>query len=178
MVFGRLFGKKEEAPEYSEPTLETMQVGYMVDYNLRTWQVTACAEYDYDGFICREWTLRGGEDIYFLEGSEADGRMVWTLTQAVDFFSFAGGLAEAIESAGDPPEMVQWSGDTYHAVESSAGLYRESGKEERPFVSWSYEGNGGSLLFISQWGDRDFSAYVGQRVEAYEFSDILPAAKE
>ena len=51
MVFRRIFGKdKEELPQ-AEPTLETMVVGCLLDYDLKTWEVIAQAIFDYDGFV-------------------------------------------------------------------------------------------------------------------------------
>lgn len=180
MVFERFFGKKkEEDVDFTEPTLASMQVGYMLDYDMKTWQVTACGTYDYDGYIAREWTLRSGDDIRFLEGGEEDGRMLWSLTTAIDLRSIDGDVGEAIRCDGDPPEQLTYAGLHYDAIESSAGLYRETETGEgREFVSWSFAADGGQVLFINQWGDREFSAYAGLRVEEYQFADILPAAKE
>ena len=58
MVFRRIFGKdKEEAPKWDEPTLATLAVGCILDFDLTTWEVIAKAKYDYDGFYSNEWTL-------------------------------------------------------------------------------------------------------------------------
>lgn len=180
MVFERFFGKKkDEEVDYTEPTLTSMKVGYMLDYDMKTWEVTSYATYDYDGYVTREWTLRSGDEIRFLEGGEEDGRMQWSLTAAIDLQAIQGDVAEAIDRAGDPPERLGYAGGDYEGIESSAGLYRDGGMGEgREFVSWSYAGADGKMLFISQWGDREFSAYAGTQVEEYQFSDILPAAKE
>jgi hypothetical protein len=34
------------------------------------------------------------------------------------------------------------------------------------------------VLFISQWGPQDFTAYAGEYVEEYQFTDILPRAED
>ena len=76
-------------------------------------------------------------------------------------------------------DRITYQGRSYHAVESSAGLMREQGEGEGvEFVSWSYEGEGDRLLFITQWGERDFKAYEGVYAEEYQFSDILPGPAE
>lgn len=180
MVFERFFGKKKDDDvDFSEPTLTSMQAGYLLDYDMKTWEVTAYATYDYDGYITREWTLRSGAEIRFLEGGEEDGRMLWSLTAAIGLQSIEGEVAQAIRRDGDPPERLTYAGEVYEGIESSAGLYREGGVGEgREFVSWSYGGAGGQMLFVNQWGDSEFSAYAGFRVEEYQFTDILPKAKD
>ena len=180
MVFRRIFGKdKEEAPQWDEPTLATLAVGCILDFDLTTWEVIAKAKYDYDGFYSNEWTLLSGDSVRFLEGYEEHGRMHWTLTREVQWSSLDEKIGVQIVEEGDPPEAVQYEGISYQAVESSPGLYYEGEKKTgREFVNWSYGGTGGAVLFISQWGEREFSAFVGHEVEEYQFSNILPAAKE
>lgn len=180
MVLSRFFGKeKEQTPEWKEPTLETMAPGFLVDFDLKTWEVIARAAYDYDGSKSKEWTLRSGDAVRFLEGYEEDGRLHWTLTEALAWDKLDEQIGRDIAEKGDPPEIVHCNGIQYEAVESSAGLYRKGDDEsEREFVSWSFGAAGGAVLFISQWGERDFSAFVGNEVEAYQFSNILPAVKE
>ncbi len=180
MVFRRIFGKdKEEIPEWDEPTLETMAVGCLLDYDLKTWEVIAQATYDYDGLQSREWTLRSGDMVRFLEGYEEHGQMHWTLTREIHWSGLDEKIGVQIAEEGDPPEDVRYENTDYAAVEATPGLYYEGNREDgREFVSWSYEGADGAVLFLSQWGEREFTAFVGHVVEQYQFSNILPAAKE
>lgn len=179
MVFRRFFNGDEEGEEYREATLDTMQIGYIVDYDLQTWEVSGYGTYDYDGFISREWELRASDTVHFLECSKEDGRLNWTLSSAVNLGDIAGDVAAAIQRDGDPPETLSYGGITYVGTESGAGLYRENAEGEgREFVSWSYEADNGAVLYINQWGETEFSAFVGQRVEEYQFTDILPVAQE
>ena len=105
--------------------------------------------------------------------------MHWTLTREVQWSSLDEKIGVQIVEEGDPPESVQYEGTDYQAVESTPGLYYEgNNKTGREFVSWSYDATGGAVLFISQWGEREFSAFAGHEVEEYQFSNILPAAKE
>jgi hypothetical protein len=181
MVFRRFLNSdnEDDAEEYREPTLDTMQVGYMVDYDLQTWEVAGYGTYDYDGFTSHEWELRASQDLHFLECSKEDGRLQWTLTSAVVIGEIEGDVANAIQQDGDPPETLIYAGKTYKGTESGGGLYREKGEGDgREFVSWSFEATGGHLLYINQWGETEFSAFAGQSVEEYQFTDILPVVQE
>ena len=182
MGFKKWFGSSDDETAelaYVEYTLGIMQVGFLVDYDLKTWQVTGYGTYDYDGYETEEWELTADRQVHFLERGEEDGKQIWTLTRAIDLGEIEGDIAAAIIAADDPPEEVRFEGRTYEGTESSAGLYRKGGDgAEREFVTWSFAAEDGLLLFINQRGDRDFSAYAGSAVEEYQFTDILPAGRE
>ena len=177
MALRKWFGGRQSEDEqaYEEYSLGTMKVGFLVDYDLKTWQVTGYGTYDYDGYVTEEWELRADEEVNFLERAVEDGQAHWTLTRAIGIDEIEGDIAAAIIAAGDPPEVVHFAGDEYVGSTSEAGLYRKDGTDaEREFVNWSFEGEEGKVLFISQWGERDFAAYAGLEVEEYQFTDILP----
>ncbi len=168
----------EDQPTYQEYSLSTMKVGFLVDYDLKTWQVIGRASYDYEGYTTEEWELQADDQVRFLERAVEDGKAYWTLTRAIGIDAIEGDIAAAIIAAGDPPETVRFAGDEYVGNTSDAGLYRKDGSDaEREFVSWSFAGAEGRVLFVSQWGERDFAAYAGLEVEEYQFTDILPVAE-
>ena len=172
------FWGRQDDEVYQEHTLSTMEKGDLVDFDLKTWQVIGYNTYDYDGFITREWELRCADDVRFLEAAEDDGRVEWTWTRSIDLQQIEEDVSGTIIEKDDPPPDVSFEGRRYEAVESSAGLQRRGGDERaREFVSWNYESKEGRLLFILQWGERDFAAYEGACVEEYQFTDILPGGK-
>ncbi len=166
-----------------EYTLVMMKPGFLVDFDLKTWQVIAKKEYDYEGDRAMEWELRAEGEVRFLERSEDDGRVELTLTRSVSIRDFDEDVMGTILDEDDPPEVVHLSGGEYTAIESSTGTQRDGEKETedadtdngRDFVSWTYESEDGHVVFVLRWGDRDFSAYEGEYVEEYQFTDILPA---
>ncbi len=178
-MFRKWFGGGEEEgeePARTDYTLDTMQVGYLVDYDLKTWEVVGYHTCDYEGFETQEWELRCGDERRFLEKDE--DQLVFTAKIGVR--QIQENVADAISQDGDPPKQLHFQDRAYAAVESSAGEMREGGKGlGHDFVSWSYESaDGKRVLFISQWGERDFRAYEGEYVEEYQFTDILPSPKE
>ena len=177
MGLKKWFGKKEEEEEvYRDLTLETMEKGFMVDYDLKTWEVIGCSTYDYDGYLTREWELRSGEEVTYLERAEEDGKAEWTLVHRLDINDIEEAVVDTIRQREDPPEEVHFEGQTYTALESSPGIQQVDGEdEEHEFINWSYEGNEGRVLFLVQWGENEFLAYAGTYVEEYQFVDILPA---
>jgi hypothetical protein len=180
MKIRKWFGQKDEGREaYQEYTLATMKAGFLVDYDLKTWEVIGCNTYDYDGYLAKEWELRCGDEVFFLERSEEDGKVYWTLSRRIEIGHIQESVIDVILAEEDPPEEIRFEERLYTAVESSAGLFYQGGSGQgREFIVWSYEAEGDRVLFISQWGEREFSAYEGEYVEEYQFTDILPGAEE
>lgn len=173
-------GEREGDRDLLDLTLDHLQMGWLVDYDLETWEVIGYNTYDYDGFVTREWELRSGREVRFLELAEEDGQRQWTLTRSLPLADINEDVPAAIAEEDEPPEVLHCRGGTYEGVASEAGVYtRVSGggsdtADTREFVAWTYEDGHGGLLFLSRYGERDLSAYEGHRVEEYQFTDILP----
>ena len=181
MGIKKWFGEGDDDTEhaYVEHTLATMQTGFLVDYDLKTWQVTGCGTHDYDGYLTKEWEIQADGVVNFLECAVEDGLAEWTLSQAIDPGEIEGDIMADIIENEDPPETIRYSGKQYEGTQSSAGRYRKDGEGEgRKFVSWAFESTEGRVLYLSQWGERDFAAYEGEAVEEYQFTDILPVAED
>ena len=123
-LFGRDDDEKEEEEYYQDLTLERMKVGYMVDYDLKTWEVTGCNSYDYDGFISREWELKSGDEVRLLERSEEDGKAEWTLTRRIQVQRIEEPVVDAIvertrKGGGEIVALLK-SGSAYYAPAASA----------------------------------------------------------
>ena len=70
------FCKKEQAPPpdpLRDLRLETLKVGYLVDYDLKTWKVEAYNVYDWGGGEkSYEWQLKSHDDAIYLERETDD----------------------------------------------------------------------------------------------------------
>jgi len=103
-------GDEEDEPPRTDYALEDLQVGYLVDFDLKTWEVIGYNVYDYDGFETREWELRCGEEVRFLELAVDDGQAEWVLTRKIGLRQLEPEVAAAIIDSGDPPEEVRLAG--------------------------------------------------------------------
>ncbi|MFC1525368.1 DUF4178 domain-containing protein [Candidatus Latescibacterota bacterium] len=189
MNLRKWFGGKEDDEDVDglvDLSLEAMKTGYLVDHDLETWEVIGYNSYDYDGFITREWELRSGDEVRFLELAVDDARPEWTLTRAITLGDVEEDVLASIGAQDEPPETVHFDGRPYTGAESEAGVQRreaggaataEDGGSGREFVAWTYRSEEGRLLYLVRWGERDLSAYEGQRVEEYQFTDILPGGR-
>jgi hypothetical protein len=175
---------EEERDGLADLRLETMRNGDLVDYDLKTWEVTGRSAYDYEGFPAQEWQLTSGNDVCFLERSEEDGKTEWILTRSIDVGDIQEDVTAALTADEDPPAVIHFQNRTYEATESSAGVQTDLADDGstvagsgREFISWSYEGEERRVLFLAQWGEQRFTAYEGEQVEEYSFTDILPGGE-
>jgi hypothetical protein len=175
------FKKKDEGPEFDplkDLTLSGLKPGYVLDYDLKTWQVTAQHRYEYDGDPTDEWELTCADDVVYLEREEDDG-VTWTLTRKVGANAIEENLRSHMKDNDDPPETLTFQGTEYEADSSDVGQFFKDGEGEgQEFISWSYvDESEKKVLFVEQWGDNDYDVAAGEVVEEFQFSDILPGGK-
>jgi len=174
------FSKKDDEPELDplqDLDLSNLKPGYVLDYDLKTWRVTAHNTYDYEGDSTDEWELSCADDVVYLEREEDDG-IAWTLTRKLPLTDIEGDVRGHLRENEDPPERVTCRGTEYVADSSDVGQFYKDGQGEgREFIVWSYEDSSGKqILTVEQWGDDEYDASIGEVVEEYQFSSILPSA--
>ncbi|WP_156360691.1 DUF4178 domain-containing protein [Dethiosulfatarculus sandiegensis] len=171
--------KTDQGPDVTGGlTLAKLQPGWMVDYDLKTWEVKAHHTYDWsEGDLTHEWQLVSGDAIIYLE-LEHDDVDDWSLNSLIDFSRLGQGVKTAIQQTGDPPKTIVLDGVTYYMEEMAGGSFLKNTQGPgQNLLRWSYEDDDGEkYLTIEQWGEDEFQAYLGFFVEEYQFTDILPAA--
>lgn len=171
-----LFHKKDaDFDPLADLVLSKLKVGYMLDYDLKTWQVTDFCRYDYgDGYITDEWELTSGRDTGCLERAE-DDEVIWKFTRKLPICAVEGDVSRQIIENGDPPRKIVCKGKTYYLDESGAGHMHKEGKRTAEFIYWDFlDEDGANIVTIEQWGESDFEASAGLFVEEYQFTNILP----
>ncbi len=178
------FKKKEEKDALdplSDLSLSGLKRGYFLDFDLKTWQVTAHNRYNYDGDWTDEWELTAADEVQYLE-REVDEEETWVLYQKVSIANVEEDVRSAILESDDPPNTVTLFGTVYEAESSDAGLFHQNGGESagsvgREFVNWTYvDETEKQVLVIEQWGEDEFAASAGEFVAPYQFSSILPGS--
>ena len=183
-LWKKLFGKKDGQPEpdpLHDLTLSNLKVGYLLDYDLKTWEVKSHNRYDFDGTRSDEWELDSGDDGCYL-GREVDDEVEWSISRKINISDLGQkdgkflAVPDHIRQHEDPPEEMEYQGIRYRLEESGAGHYypddRVAGDE---MIYWDYsDADEDNILTIEQWGENEFDAAVGKWVKEYEFSNILP----
>jgi hypothetical protein len=168
--------KTEEADFFDDLCLEKMKKGYMVDYDLKTWEVTAYSYYDWgEGDKSYEWQLTTQDDLFYLELS-VDDEKEWSISRAADISDLPVEILDEIRKNGNPPDEVKFKAQIFYLEETGGGhFYKDGSDRGKEFLQWSYEDDEGEkYLTVEQWGDTDFAASWGGPVEEYQFINILP----
>jgi hypothetical protein len=176
-LWERIFGKKskEEADPLQDLTLSKLKVGYLLDYDLKTWEVKGYHTYNFDGDLVEEWELDSGDDQCYLERAK-DDEVEWAMTRKISLSELGERIREYIDQHEDPPEEIVYQGTRFSLEESGGGYYYRGGKGTgEEMICWDYtDASGERVLSIEQWGEDEFEASVGSRVQEYQFTNILP----
>lgn len=181
MGFFDLFRKKDQtaAPDpLADLVLNKLRVGYLVDHDLKSWTVTAYNVYEFnDGVRIEEWELTAGHDKRYLELTEDDGE-VWTLARKIPIGALSKDVRSYIMEHDDPPHQVEHKGTTFYLDASYAGYFLAGGEGPRQeLIKWEFcDDDERRFLTVEQWSETDFEAAISERVESYQFTNILPAA--
>ena len=102
MVFGFFKNKKKELQKeefrLEDLVLSKLKVGFLVDYDLKTYRVSACNKYQWnEGGVSDEWELTSGSESFFLERSEEDGDVEWSFCHKLPISKLEGDIADEIE---------------------------------------------------------------------------------
>ena len=178
MPFKSFFKKKEQEPEFDplrDLVLSKLKVGYLLDYDMKSWTVTEFNKYDIEGHEIFEWELTSSKEVAYLEREE-DDEVYWSISKKIPIGKIEGGIRKYIIDNEDPPEQITLEGKSYYLDESGAGFFYKNGLGRGiEFIYWSFvDDDEKNSVTIEQWGETEFEASVGKEVEEYQFSNILP----
>ena len=175
--------KKEKKPDYDPAriTVKDLEEGFVFDYDLKTWVVKEAYKYDWgNNYFTREFKISDGNETLFLE-VEDDDELEVSISKKVKVLAIDEDIPDVIDKEKRPPKKLLYKGVTYYREEESPGYFIVSGQDEKNDENWSeliawtyYDEEDENVLTIEQWGDFEFEASVGQYIEPYEISNILP----
>ena len=176
----RLFGKKKKEEDGPDPladlVLEKLKVGYLVDYDLKTWQVTSYCRYTFSGKddSVEEWELSAAGEQRYLE--RADGG--WSFSRKISIGDIDGEVRQHILDHDDPPGRIVFKGTEYHLDASYGGRMFPDGKGTgEELIRWEFlDEDETKFVGIEQLSETEFAAAAGFVVEDYQFDHILPGS--
>ena len=168
--------EKTEIDPLHDLVVHKMEMGWIVDYDLKNWEVAAVHRYDFgDGDIVKEWELRSGTEIIFLEYENEDGEF-YSVSRKMTLGKIEGNIRSHLQAHDNPPEQLTYNGDAYYLDEDGGGLFFKNGQEPgQEFIFWTYTDEAGEkFVTIEQWGASEYAAFAGDYAEEFQFSNILP----
>ncbi|MEM8963344.1 MAG: DUF4178 domain-containing protein [Acidobacteriota bacterium] len=184
MGFFDLFKKKgdQATDDDFDPVdlrLENLRPGWLVDYDMQTWTVSAKHRYDFDGDVVDEWELVAGRTRRYLGRTEGDG-VDWTWSKKIPVGMLGAGILDHVQRQGDPPSEINHQDKPYYLDMTSAGHFHEHGGDAgKPLIQWDFvDEDDEAYVTLEQWGETEFEAASGVYVEDWQFTNILPGGEE
>ncbi|MEL6534322.1 MAG: DUF4178 domain-containing protein [Bacteroidota bacterium] len=179
MGLRNIFGRKEEEPEY-DPTnirLQDLEVGFVLDYDMKSWEVVGQFEYDWgDNYFTDEFKIQSSNTALYLH-LEEDDELEISLSHKLRLGHVSENIPNHFQNGDDPPRSLTFEGSAFQLQEEALGSFRNVRSENwDDFISWNYEhSDGKQFLTLERWGEEEYELSHGKYVESYEFSNILPA---
>ncbi len=180
MGFMNFFKKRDpriKTDPLSDLILSKLKKGYYVDYDLKTWEVSAANRYEWgEDDTTWEWQLQSYDDVIYLE-REFDDEDYWCISRKLPFSRLDPHLIRRIVSSNETPDTIVFEGTTYSLDETGgAHFFGDASTVGREVFKWDYlDSTETKNLTIEQWGENDYELSVGTSVQEYQFSDILPS---
>ncbi|BDC99079.1 DUF4178 domain-containing protein [Persicobacter psychrovividus] len=181
------FKKKDNTPDYDPSNIQVtdLQVGFMFDYDLKTWEVVQGWEYDWGSeYFTKEFKIFDGTDSLYLHVDANDG-LDLSISRSVKIRTLDEDLPDYIVQHKTGPNKIVFEGDTYFLDTDSAGYSKDMAVEDKyddawaEFIEWEYyTKDEQKLIAVSQWDEREFEASVGRPVKPFEISNILPKTND
>ncbi len=151
--------KSNKGPSSVDYTVKDIKKGFIVEYDLKSWEAIEEYEYDWGGnYKGKEWTLFDGKNELYLYYASFPSEEISVSTRTS--FAYGG---------------KQWS-----IVDESPGLMINTDtNEEQEIVSWTFDdSNETEFITIVRNGEKSCDAYKGKYIKNYEVSNILPRESE
>lgn len=183
-IFDSFFSKKKDEPHYNSTDIkiQDLDVGFVFEYDLSTWEVQAVYEYDWgDNYFTHEFKINNGAETFFLS-LEEDDEVILSLSNKIKVKALGEEVLQKLMSTQKPPEKITYEGSEYQLEEEAPGYFNDLAKDKETweeFVAWDYSDQSGEkIITIEQWGEKEFEASAGKYIQTHEISNILPANRQ
>lgn len=175
-AFKKLFVSDKENHK-TDYEITDLEVGFVFDYNLESWTVSASYEYDWgEEDFSREYKITNGKSTMFLHVDDGDKLEIILNTKCK--LRDLGQYYDQIITAKQEVNQLEFKGESYWMEERSPGYYNEIPSDEwTELISTTYYNElGDKVLTLEQWGEDEFELSSGILLKPFEISNILPAA--
>jgi hypothetical protein len=175
------FFKKKKEPGYdvTNLSLKDLNVGFIFDYDMKSWVVNEVYKYDWgNNNFTSEYKVDSGDEVAFLHIAD-EGELEISLSKSIRISKIDEAITDEIEKNEKPPRKIHYSEELYYLEEDAAGYFRDLSKETEDWeelVTWEYMNDEATkVLSITQWDIRNIEASAGLILKEYQFSNIIPS---
>jgi hypothetical protein len=175
------FFKKKKASAYdvTNLSLKDLNVGFIFDYDMKSWVVKEVYKYDWgNNNFTSEYKVDSGDEVAFLHIAD-EGELEISLSKSIRLSKIDEAIADEIEKNEKPPRKIHFNEELYFLEEDAAGYFRDLSKETEDWealISWEYlNDEATNVLSVTQWDIRNIEASAGLILKEYQFSNIIPS---
>lgn len=170
-----LFVKKKQEEEEIKinRTVHDLEVGYILDYDLESWEVLASYTYKYKGHVAKEYKIRSGSETRFLNVSDSNSLLL-SVSKEANINNVHPSLRSSVLNE-QPLARIEWKGEVYTLKEASKGQFTDDKLQDwAAFSSWEYVNvDNSKFIYVSRWEDGSVECFVGDYVKEHQISNIL-----
>ncbi|NME67062.1 DUF4178 domain-containing protein [Flammeovirga aprica] len=158
--------------------INDIQLGYLIDYNLKTYQVVEHYQLSSNNETEEEKLvlLSGINELVLFKYFDQVNLKI-RVTEKVNIYSIDEGLDTEILLKQQPKAILTVNGKRYYRDANHTGSFYSftENKVTHKYSRWEYyDESRVEYLTIEQIGAKNFHAYIGKLVHETDFSDILP----
>ncbi len=165
----------------SNLSIENLKEGYMVDYNLKTWQVTTRRQFDWaSGISAREFKLVSDMESIWVYLFKEGNHTTITVSKPLNIYAIDAELETEILHTKRPYNIIHYQSSQFFRENALEGyLFNLTTRSLGIKVNaWEYyDQDRLNYMRIEQQDQRNFRAVVGKLASEFEFTDILPQKK-
>ena len=168
---------KKEAPIDIPQSITEVQLGDVVDFDMKSWKVEDEAAYDWgNNDHTAENKLNAGDQVLYLH-LEEDDEVELSISQKIKWSALEGDIRSQVRQYGEPPKTIVMDGVTYNVSDSGSARYRSITKGDgwEHFSYWDYEDADEELTICIEDWDGDWELSAGKYCETFEFSLFRPS---
>jgi hypothetical protein len=174
------FKKKPKEPDYdvTDLSVNDLNVGFIFDYDMKSWVVKEAYEYDWgNNNFSKEYKVDSGDEVAFL-GVENDAELTITLSKSMKLRKIEENVFKEITENKKAPDKIHFEGEVFYLESDSAGYFRDCAGDTKKWdelVSYEYlDEEEAKLISLTQWDERTLEAYSGLVIAPYQISNIIP----
>jgi len=170
---------KRKQPKYDSTNIRVtdLDVGFVFEYDLESWEVQASYEYDWgDNYFSKEYKINNGTKTLYL-AVEDDDEISLSITDKIKVRVLGENVLNDLMNLQKPPTTITYKDTKYFFEKESPGYFNDiaKGKDWVEFISWDFEDESGeNIITIEQWDEKEFEASAGKSIKEFEISNILP----
>jgi hypothetical protein len=155
--------------------IRDLRLGFFVDYNFKTYEITAGSEVQMKDYSFRVMKMDAADEIFWMMVENGTDTAV---VETVDASLVDSDIPMLMQNFGKAPSRITYKEIEYSCISQGDGKFRDLTKNAMDWnrtTCWKYIGNGGNnLLYVVQKGVSTFEAIVAVKVAPSDFSNFLP----